>query len=228
MTIKYKLKIIADIAMIALLPFLMAYSLIGETLHEWLGTVMLLFLLLHHTLNYRRIAIGKGRCTIRRIIGTALDMLLLLDMISLMGSGIILSKSMFSFLNISKGVAFARTLHLLGSYWGLVLMPVHLGLHWGILVRMLGKMMNISKPSAEISVVPRIIFGLISIYGIHALISRKVIEYMLLKTQFVFFDFSEPLALFLVDHTAIMMLFAAIGYIISIFMQEHRKSTDLA
>ena len=37
--------------MIILLPLLMAYSLIGETAHEWLGLFMFLLFILHHSMN---------------------------------------------------------------------------------------------------------------------------------------------------------------------------------
>ena len=44
---------VLDIAMTVLLPMLMAYSLIGETFHEVIGTAMLLLFVTHHILNRR-------------------------------------------------------------------------------------------------------------------------------------------------------------------------------
>lgn len=47
--------------MTVMLLFLMAYSLIGEALHEWLGIGMLLLFVLHHILNaswYRNLRRG--------------------------------------------------------------------------------------------------------------------------------------------------------------------------
>lgn len=37
MTLKRKIQIITDLSMTALLPLLMAYSMIGERFHEWTG-----------------------------------------------------------------------------------------------------------------------------------------------------------------------------------------------
>lgn len=51
MTIKRKLQIVLDVAMIVLLPFLMSYQLIGEATHEWFGIGMFLLLVFHHLLN---------------------------------------------------------------------------------------------------------------------------------------------------------------------------------
>ena len=44
-------KIAIDCMMTLLLLLLMAYSLVGETLHEWLGAGMLLLFILHHGFN---------------------------------------------------------------------------------------------------------------------------------------------------------------------------------
>ena len=49
---------------------------------------------------------------------------------------------------------------------------------------------------------------------------------MLLKTQFVFFNFDEPIVLFLLDYAAMMVLFAAIGYYLSKLLGRS-KSNDL-
>ena len=50
---KRTLKICVDIAMITALLFLMAYFLIGETAHEWIGIAMLILFVMHHMLNSR-------------------------------------------------------------------------------------------------------------------------------------------------------------------------------
>ena len=44
-------KICVDIAMTAALLLLMAYELIGEAAHEWIGVSMLVLFVLHHILN---------------------------------------------------------------------------------------------------------------------------------------------------------------------------------
>ena len=43
-------------------------------------------------------------------------------------------------------------------------------------------------------------------------IRREIGNYLLLRNQFVFFDFSQPLIYFLLDYVAVMALFAMAGY----------------
>ena len=51
MTGKRKAKMIVDLFMISLLPLLMAYSLVGEAAHEWIGLTMMVVFLTHNSLN---------------------------------------------------------------------------------------------------------------------------------------------------------------------------------
>lgn len=211
MTGKRKTQIIADLAMTVMLPFLMAYNMIGDAAHEWVGTVMFMMFILHHVLNFRFLtSLTRGKYTPNRILLAVVDFLLLADMLALMISGVMLSRHVFSFLGITSGIALARTMHLLASYWGFVLMSVHIGLHFHAAIGKIQKMHpNRNKTLAILS---RVLCAAISAYGLYAFLSRKLIEYMLLKTQFVFFDYSESLLLFVLDYAAMIVLFGALGY----------------
>ena len=66
-------KTILDILMIAALPLLMAYSLVGETLHEIVGSAMLVIFITHHILNRQSTAaMFKGKQTPVRIVNRRL------------------------------------------------------------------------------------------------------------------------------------------------------------
>ena len=74
-------KICIDIAMTIALILLMAYQLIGEEAHEWIGIIMFLLFVLHHILNIAWSRnIFKGKYNIRRIVQTLLVVLILLCM----------------------------------------------------------------------------------------------------------------------------------------------------
>ena len=189
--------------MTALLPVLMAYSLAGETLHEIVGTAMLALFIVHHILNRKATAaMFNGRQTPVRILNTIVNLLLFAVMICLPISGIVLSKHLYTWLPTEKLSATARTVHLLLSYWGFVLMSFHLGLH---LDRFLPK-----RKGVRIAVYAAL--TLIAAYGTYAFIANRLYEYMFLQTQFVFFDFDKPLILTFIEHLSMIVLFAWIGY----------------
>ena len=77
-----RIRLTADITMTVLLPMLMAYSLIGETFHEVVGTLMLVLFIIHHVMNRKwHSTIIKGKYTVRRIVQTLMDFVLLVIML---------------------------------------------------------------------------------------------------------------------------------------------------
>lgn len=70
---KRTLKICVDIAMITALLFLMAYSLIGETAHEWIGIAMLILFVMHHMLNSRWARLGENHAFTLCLLGICGD-----------------------------------------------------------------------------------------------------------------------------------------------------------
>lgn len=214
MTKKAILKIVVDVWMTAALLFLMTYNMLGDAFHEWLGAGMLVLFLLHHILNFKwSRAIFRGKYTAYRVLQTALVLLILLTMLGSLVSGIILSRHVFTFLGIDGGRSFARTLHLVCAYWNLVLLSFHLGLHWNSMMAMAKRASG--KPSATRTWVLRILAFLVAGYGVVAFVNRDIGSYMTLRTQFVFFDYEEPLFLLLADYLAIMGLFVFMGHYVA-------------
>lgn len=212
-------KRVVDLLMTAAPPLLMLYSLIGETTHEWIGTGMFLLFIGHLILNRKWIgSLRKGRWSLYRGFQTIVAALCFLTMVGLMGSGIILSNHVFSNLHIRGWSALARRIHLLGSYWGFVLMSLHLGLHWGIIltaIRRLFKTRWLQRLGWSTAA-----------YGVYAFWKRKLPDYLFLRTHFVFFDYEEPTIFFFVDYLAIMGLFIFCGYSASRLLIHKQKQNQ--
>lgn len=209
-------KIAIDFSMTVGLLLLMAYELIGEAVHEWVGIGVLLLCTIHHIINRNWIShLQKGKYTAFRILQTIVTAFAFLSIVGLMISGIILSRHVFGFLSISDGQAFARSMHMLCAYWGLVLLSVHMGLHVNTLMGAMRQALHIAKPSLTRTIFLRITGLLLATYGMSAFYQRQISSYLFLQNEFVFFDFNEPLIAFFTDFFAMMELFACIGYCFS-------------
>lgn len=207
-------KILVDIGMTIVLLLLMAYELIGQAVHEWLGVGIFVLAVAHHVLNGRwSRSLLKGRYTALRVWQTALAGLVLLSMLGSMVSGVILSRQVFAFLPIGGGRAFARNLHMISAYWGFVLTSLHLGFHWNMMMGMARKMTK--GPSLARKWALRAAALLMAGYGASAFFRRQVGAYLLMTSHFVFFDYEEPLVFFLADYLAIMGLFVCIGHYVA-------------
>jgi hypothetical protein len=222
---KQALKITVDMAMTVLLLLLMTYERIGQATHEWIGIGMFVLFVLHHILNGKWCkALLKGKYTVLRVLQTALVAAVLFCMLGSMVSGVMLSRYAFAFLQVNAGHSFARMLHMLSAYWGFVFMSLHLGFHWGMMMGIAKK--PFKKPSVIRKWILRVAAILIAGYGIYAFIQRGIGSYMLLKNLFAFFDFEEPILLFMLDYIAVMGLFVTVSYYFSVCLKKIKKQGE--
>lgn len=209
MNTKMIFKICVDFAMTVILVLLMAFEMIGRSMHEWLGAVMFLLFMIHHYFNLYWIKnISKGKYTIQRKVQNVLDLFIFLTALGSIISGIALSETVFSFVPITGGTEFFRIMHMLSAYWGYVLISIHIGCHLSIFSSMVKKINFISLENKFL----RILAFVSAIYGAFAFFKRGLINYMFLRTHFVMFDFDEPVIFFLTDYVMILCFFAYTGH----------------
>ena len=210
-------KIILDIILTLLLGCQMAYSMISEISHEITGLCMIVLLVLHHILNggfHRRLF--KGKYTPYRVVLTAIDAAMLVIFLTQGISGLMMAKHIRLF-NIT-GANWARQAHLAGAYWGFVLCGVHAGLHMTGLAR---KWQRIDRRGLKACVALIVIVS--AAYGAVAFVHRGFPDYMTLRQQFVFFDYSEPLPAFFRDYFFILFLCMSAGCGIGCVLTRRRR-----
>lgn len=214
-------KIAVDILMTFGLLFLMGYQFWGNIAHEWAGAVMFLLFIAHHILNGNwHKSLLHGKYSPVRIFQLVVDLLVFFAMIGLMVSGIMLSNHVFAFLDIHGGMSFARLLHMSASHWGFVLMALHLGMHWGMFMGIAKKALRLKRSSRVRKILLPVIGAGIAIYGLNVFIRRDLLTYMLVRTQFVFLDFSESIPLYYLDYLAMMGTFVFFTHYISILLRK--------
>lgn len=221
-----KLKRAVDAAMTVALLFLMGYQFWGSVAHEWAGVGIFALFAVHHILNWRwHKNLFQGKYSPMRIFQVCIDVLTLFSMIALIYSSLVLSRYVFAFLPVEGGMALARRLHILGSYWGFLLMNIHLGLHWNMVIGMAQKGLRIKKSSRMRSVLLFLIGTAISLYGITVFIRRDFLTYLLLKSEFVFLDYEESVFQFYIDYLALMGLCIFIAhYLARLLRKVHEQS----
>lgn len=117
-----------DIFMACAVVVLMAYPLTGNAVHEILGVAMACLILAHNLLNlawYRRS--WNGNAMARTNAGV--NLLLLLNIVLVLPSGVLISHTLFAWLNVGE-LWTARDIHVAAGCWFLVATSIHLGIHW--------------------------------------------------------------------------------------------------
>lgn len=217
-TMKTKLKMGIDILMTALLPGLMAWQITGQALHEWFGAGELWLFIAHNILNIRWYGnLFKGKYRLLRIVQTTVNFSVLISMLCLGYSGIVMSRYVFAPLSIHGPMATARSMHMAASYWGFVLMSFHLGMHWGMVTGMFGRLLKgrtvPDRKSSGLSVwVLRLAAVMTAGYGLLCFIRKDIVSYMFLKNEFVFFDFEQSMLSVILEYAAMMGFWVFIGF----------------
>lgn len=198
-------KFVVDVMMTLALLLTMGYQFWGEAPHEWIGAGMFVLFIVHHILNgHWHKSICKGKYHTLRIVMLCVDFLVLVSMILQMYSAMVISRHLFHFLPFRGGMSLARRLHILGAYWGFLLMSLHLGLHWNMILAMVRKTAKINCSFKIRRAVMFLAGFVIASYGVWAFIRRDFFTYLFLKSEFVFLDYSEPKILFYIDYFALM------------------------
>lgn len=216
MQTKMKMKTGIDLLMTVLLILLMAYQITGQELHEWFGTGMLVLFLVHNILNIKWYgSLFKGKYRLLRIIQTVLNFSVLITMLCLGFSGIVMSRHVFAALSIHGPMATARRMHLAASYWGFVLMSVHLGLHWSMVIGMCRNLAGGREKPQVVMWIIRVIAVLLAVFGLYLFSRNNILSYMFLKQQFAFFDVEKSAAAVLVEYVAMMGFCVFAAYYVS-------------
>lgn len=203
-----KARMLIDIIMFVLFIILMGYHITGNKLHEILGIITFILFIIHHVLNRKWYkALPKGKYNGQRIVSTIVDFLLLIDMLCIMISAIMISTTVFSFLNIKTNMI-ARSMHLSSTAWGLILIGIHLGLHLRICFDKIRK--KIKTSSFEYTFY--LIILLLLIYGIYAFIKNAPWQELFLLTHFKFFDYEQLPIFFYLEYLGITFLTIMITY----------------
>jgi len=213
MNFRMKIKVTIDLFMTILLLLLMAFQITGQEFHEWFGAGMLVLFLVHNILNFKWYrSLFKGKYSIIHVMRMIVNFAILFSMLCLAYSGIVMSHYVFDFVFVRGQMALARQMHMAASYWGFVLMSVHLGFHWGMIVGMAGKIVRGRKISKSLLWILRLIAIAAAGYGAICFYKADIVSYLFLQNQFAFFDFEQTAVSVFTEYIAMMGLWIFTGY----------------
>ena len=194
----------------------MATALVQEAPHEFLG-IALFALVVIHVVQTRRwfTALGRGRWGAARVIQLVLIAGLAVCLIGQIASALILSKHALAFLPALPGAAWARSAHMLCSYWFFVLAFAHFGFQLkGMLAKMRFGRDDAGAGSAARVWVIRIVWAAIAVFGVISFVQLGLASYLFAQVQFAAADYAAPLALSFARYAAVGVLVAGIFHFI--------------
>ena len=214
-----RLKINFRMTVTALLPLLflpiMCFHYVPKVLHEVLGILWWLLVLIHIGQNRQWFAsLKRGRWSILRLIGTVIDILLLVVLLVMVGAGSGISNHLFKEiipLDIQRSILIHQ-LHVSLPYALLILM----GLHWGLHFK--GWRARWHLPWSAFLPLKVVLAVLVAAGGIYGSFLDRVGDRLLMKHIFATPATGEPAVVYVGLLLAIMGLYIIIGALLAKFL----------
>lgn len=205
-------RLFLDLLATSLLLIAFAYNGTGNLAHEIVGTVMFLLLIAHNVFNRRWYGtLGKGRPEARSLVTAAINLALLVTMISLLATSLIISQSVFSFLPIATTFT-TRQIHTLVGYGTLLIASTHLGLHWSMIMGVVRIRLGIARPSKAGVLMLRASTGFIVACGVYGLVAVDVASKLAMEVPNGFGTYEIVTSALVLHHVAIAGLSISIAH----------------
>jgi hypothetical protein len=203
---KMVFKLVNDIVMTILMLFGLAYYITGTMFHEVIGVMVLILFIFHNFLNRRWYqALFKGNFNVRRILQIAINLLFLVTMFLMMISAVMISNHLFALIPINNDMIL-RQIHVQTAYWGFIIMAIHIGFSWGIVLHSVRRMTRITGISRTRTLALRILAVLIVVYGVHSSFKGEMGSKLFIYNPFGWFSDDSTIR-FLIEHLSIMGIY---------------------
>ncbi len=173
-----KKKMILDVIMTAIMLLLMKIAFTGITLHELLGLGVFIMFFVHKFFNRKWIKaislkLFSKNLPIKTKVMYAIDVLLLILVTLTIISGILISQVLFTQFN-ADDISFWSNWHHFAAYSSLVLISIHIGMHWQSIMNMVKKALQLSDKNSVRTFVSRTFAALIMFFGLKVLIRDDI------------------------------------------------------
>ena len=196
---------IVDTAMTVLLLCLMAYQVMGEVMHEWIGIGMTALVIFHQILNRKWYStLFKGKYNAYRVLTAVMNILLLCAFALTAFCGMSISGHAVPFLYGMAPVSFARQMHLSMSYWAFVLMGLHLGMHIPAMAAGL-------KLNEKTKMLLACVFACVGGIGLWLFLRSGIPDYLFFRVPFAFLDYEKAGALVFLENLLMLSFWGFIG-----------------
>jgi len=217
---------ILNLVMTVLVLLIMDYRFTGNIFHEIAAVVLALLFIFHNILNRRWYQVFiKGRQSLGRVILTFFNLLLLAAMGAVFVTGVLISQTVFAPLGIGSRSLFLHELHQGTAYASLILIAIHLGLHWEMLIAKLKNWLRIDSLSRGWSIISRIVSVAIIAYGVYASFVNNIGANLLMQHVFAGWGAKPTLWRFLFDYFSIVGCYIGVTYYLLYFLRRFKGKT---
>ncbi|UWG99255.1 DUF4405 domain-containing protein [Dehalobacter sp. DCM] len=178
MTHKNIIKMTLDVLMVIVFVFFFNKKVFtGLSFHEIAGLAIGLTFIIHNLINWRWIKIVsthffQKKIPLRTKLTYVVDGLLLITMSYIIVSGLLISKYLFPDFRYGSEFFFKNT-HVAVSYISLLLLGIHIGLHWHWVMTMVKKLFHIHSNRKDLNYIAYLMVIAVLVIGITSVIQTN-------------------------------------------------------
>lgn len=208
----FLLRLVLDGIAAGLLLVGIAYYWLGNAAHELVGTGMFLLLLAHNLFNRRWW--GNVKRTPREARGwfdVALTLSLLGGMLALVLSSVLISRTVFSFLQPVGGFT-VRQIHTFAAHAVVILVAMHLGVRWKRVMHAVRSALKLAEGNMARTVTLRVLAAAIAGHGLQSSFVMGVGSKLAMQMSLEWWDFEASTAGFFVHWISIVGLYVSLTH----------------
>lgn len=205
-------RILLDFLAALLFVAALAYWAFGNLAHELIGAAFFALVIAHNLFNRRWLGTVRSASSgsLRRF-NSLVIAAMALSMVTLLGTSILISKDLFAALALDAAFA-VRAAHMFVALWALVLLGLHLGTRWTLVMATARQALGITRPNPLRAWALRGIVAAIAVKGAFAMVEMGVFTRLLFQYALDMWDFNADTIGFFANYLCIIGLLAALTH----------------
>lgn len=208
----FRVRLLLDFLAVALIIACLAYWWLDNLSHELFGTALFALVIVHNVFNRR----WYGGMTRRKMDATRIANLftiycLALGMTVMLVTSLLVSRDLFPFTALSGAFA-VREIHMFAGYWVLLIIAIHLGTRWEVVMNVFQTTFEIQQPNAVRAWIARILALVVAAWGVQSFSEMAFGAKLMLNYSLDMWDFNESTLGFFWNYGSIVGLFAAVTH----------------
>lgn len=208
----FRARLLLDFLAVALIIACLAYWWLDNLSHELFGTALFVLVLVHNVFNRRWYGgVAKRRMDATRIVNLVTIICLAIGMLVMLVTSLLVSRDLFPFTALSGAFA-VREIHMFAGYWVLLIIAVHLGTRWEVVMNVFRATFRMQPPNAVRAWAARILTLIIVAWGVKSFSEMALGSKLMLTYSLDMWDFNDSTLGFFLNYGSLVGMFAAITY----------------
>lgn len=204
----FRARLLLDFLAVALIIACLAYWWLDNLYHELFGTALMALVIVHNVFNRRWYGgVAKRKMDAVRIINLVTILCLAIGMTVMLVTSFLVSRDLFPFTALSGAFA-VREIHMFAGYWVLLIIAVHLGTRWSVVMNTVRSTFGLTSPNAARTIALRAAAIGTALSGVNSSFEMTFGSKLMLTYSLDMWDFNESVLGFFINYASIAALYS--------------------